>query len=291
MNGGGIRGGKVYPPGTAITRRDVLAELPFDNRVVTIEISGARLKRAIENGLSQLPNPAGRFPQVSGLTVEADAEPAGRQPRRCRSRSAARRSTRSKTYRVATNDFLARGGDGYAMFRDAKPLLPAADAPLLANEVMDYISRLGTVRTRPGAVARGASWRGEARSWNRYPPPSTGHRRMTYRSDGFRACGARARGMTGRMIRLTRTAARRRSPCRRSAGCRARPAPPRRSASSPLAAWRRPPRRARSRRRAFRHERHDVLLAVARDHEPQPAKLGMTPADLRESRRDARTCL
>ena len=36
-NGGGIRAGKVYPPGSTITRRDVLAELPFDNRIVVLE--------------------------------------------------------------------------------------------------------------------------------------------------------------------------------------------------------------------------------------------------------------
>jgi hypothetical protein len=73
INGGGIRGGKVYPPGTAITRRDILAELPFGNRVILVEIRGQDIWRAIENGLSQLPDPAGRFPQVSGLTIEAIA--------------------------------------------------------------------------------------------------------------------------------------------------------------------------------------------------------------------------
>ena len=78
MNGGGIRGGKLYAANTPITRRDVLAELPFGNRVVTVEIDGRALKAAIENGLSQLPNAAGRFPQVSGLMVEADLKrPAG----------------------------------------------------------------------------------------------------------------------------------------------------------------------------------------------------------------------
>ena len=72
-NGGGIRGGRVYPPGTALTARDVLTELPFDNRILSIEIAGADLRRALENGLSQWPNPGGRFPQVSGLTIAADA--------------------------------------------------------------------------------------------------------------------------------------------------------------------------------------------------------------------------
>jgi 2',3'-cyclic-nucleotide 2'-phosphodiesterase (5'-nucleotidase family) len=71
-NGGGVRGDKIYPPGTTITRREVLAELPFGNRLVTIDVLGSALKAAIENGLSQLPAPSGRFPQVAGLKIEAD---------------------------------------------------------------------------------------------------------------------------------------------------------------------------------------------------------------------------
>ena len=79
MNGGGIRGGKVYPPGTAITRRDVLAELPFGNRVVTIEISGADAQGGDrERPVATAQCRPGGFPQVSGMTVEADpSRPAG----------------------------------------------------------------------------------------------------------------------------------------------------------------------------------------------------------------------
>ena len=69
MNGGGIRGGKVYEVGAPMTRRSVLAELPFGNRVVTLDVSGRALRAAIENGLSLLPNAAGRFPQVSRVQV------------------------------------------------------------------------------------------------------------------------------------------------------------------------------------------------------------------------------
>ncbi|WP_146604697.1 bifunctional metallophosphatase/5'-nucleotidase, partial [Rhodoplanes roseus] len=146
LNGGGIRSGRVYPAGSAITRRDVLAELPFGNRVVPIEIGGAELRAAIEHGLARLPDASGRFPQVSGLTIAADvSKPVGTRvlsvlvdgkpldPRR--------------TYTVAVNDFLARGGDGYDMVRDAKHLLPTDDSPLLANEVMVYVRRLGEVKT------------------------------------------------------------------------------------------------------------------------------------------------
>jgi 5'-nucleotidase/UDP-sugar diphosphatase len=146
MNGGGIRGGKVYPAGSMITRRDVLIELPFGNRVIVIEIDGRGLRQAIENGLSLLPNAGGRFPQVSGLTIEADPrKPPGSRVTSIKVGDAPLDDT--KTYRVATNDFMGRGGDGYAMFRDARHLLPDADSPLVANEVMVYIRNAGTLRT------------------------------------------------------------------------------------------------------------------------------------------------
>jgi len=145
-NGGGIRGGQIYPPGTTLTARDVLTELPFDNRVVAIDISGADLARALENGLSQLPNPGRRFPQISGLTIEADASrPTGNRIVSIKVGDAP--LDERKIYRLATNDFMARGGDGYSVFRDAKPLLSALDAPLLSNAVIAYIKALGTVRS------------------------------------------------------------------------------------------------------------------------------------------------
>jgi 2',3'-cyclic-nucleotide 2'-phosphodiesterase (5'-nucleotidase family) len=56
----------------------------------------------------------------------------------------------SRIYRVATNDYMARGGDGYTMLRDATPLLHAGDAPLLSTDVMDYVKRIGAVRTVVG---------------------------------------------------------------------------------------------------------------------------------------------
>jgi len=146
MNGGGIRGGKLYAPDTPISRRDVLAELPFGNRVVMLDISGRALKAAIENGLSQLPSASGRFPQISGLVVEADAKrPPGSRVTAIKVGAASLEDERM--YRIATNDFLARGGDGYAMFAGTTPVLADTDAPPVAGEVMDYITRVGTLRT------------------------------------------------------------------------------------------------------------------------------------------------
>ena len=72
INGGSIRSNKPFPPGSTITRRDISKDLPFGNHIALIEISGRELKAAIENGLSALPGASGRFPQVSGLVIEAE---------------------------------------------------------------------------------------------------------------------------------------------------------------------------------------------------------------------------
>jgi 2',3'-cyclic-nucleotide 2'-phosphodiesterase (5'-nucleotidase family) len=145
-NGGGIRGGRVYPPGSQITRRDILGELPFGNRVVTLDVKGSALREALENGLSRVESAAGRFPQVSGITIEYDPKrPTGQRILAISIGGAPLDPDR--IYRIATNDFLARGGDGYDEFAAIKPLIPADDSPLIANEAMVHVRRLGTIRT------------------------------------------------------------------------------------------------------------------------------------------------
>ena len=114
---------------------------------MTLDVTAARCARRIENGLSLLPNAAGRFPQVSGLAIEFDPRrPAGKRVLSIKVGGAP--LDPDKTYRIATNDFLARGGDGYVdVRRQPEPLMPIDDTPLLANEVMVYLRKLGTVRT------------------------------------------------------------------------------------------------------------------------------------------------
>jgi 2',3'-cyclic-nucleotide 2'-phosphodiesterase (5'-nucleotidase family) len=46
---------------------------------------------------------------------------------------------------MATNDFVARGGDGYTAFADAENLIDPADAQLMASQVIDYVAEAGTV--------------------------------------------------------------------------------------------------------------------------------------------------
>ncbi len=144
MNGGGIRSDKVYPAGTVITRGFVLNELPFRNAVVVLEMTGADLKAALEAGLSRLPYPGGGFPQVSGIKMTADIN-RKRGDRIVSLEIGGAPVDLKRNYTVATNDFLARGGNGYETFRKAKVLLPEVDGHLLSNEVITYFEKLGTI--------------------------------------------------------------------------------------------------------------------------------------------------
>jgi 2',3'-cyclic-nucleotide 2'-phosphodiesterase (5'-nucleotidase family) len=143
LNGGGIRANKQYPAGVALTRRDILSELPFGNSTAMTEISGADLRAALENGVSQLENRAGRFPQVSGLKIEVD----GRAPAGSRIVAVTVNGEPldpARRYKAATNNFMLAGGDGYVAFGKGKVLIGDTDGKLLANEVMSYVRAKGS---------------------------------------------------------------------------------------------------------------------------------------------------
>ena len=101
-----------------ITRGQVLGVLPFGNIVVTVDVSGPELKTMLENGVSQVGQ--GRFPQVSGLCFTYDiAAPALSRVTGAVLADASGNCTATPldlstgTYKIAENDFMANGGDGY----------------------------------------------------------------------------------------------------------------------------------------------------------------------------------
>jgi 5'-nucleotidase/UDP-sugar diphosphatase len=143
-NGGGIRANKLYPAGSKLTRRDILSELPFGNATSMVEIVGADIKAALENGVSQYQQGAGRFPQVSGLRIEVDAKaPVGSHIVEIEVNGEP--LDPAKRYKVATNNFMLTGGDGYAALGRGRVRIGSTDGKLLANEVMSYVRSKGTI--------------------------------------------------------------------------------------------------------------------------------------------------
>ncbi len=143
-NGGGIRGDRTYEPETTLTRMDVLSELPFGNYVVLLELTGAQLLEALENGVSRVEDIAGRFPHVSGMAYAFDPKrPKG--SRVVEATVAGQPVEGAKRYKVATNEYIAGGGDGYAVLKEAKTIIGAAGGALMATVVMDHIAAQGTI--------------------------------------------------------------------------------------------------------------------------------------------------
>ena len=153
-NGGGIRADRVYPPGTTLQRRDILSELPFGNRTILLEVAGADLLAALENGVGGVEMGAGRFPHVSGMTFRFDASKLPGKRVDAVAVGGAPLDP-SRTYRLATNDFLGRGGDGYDMFAGAPRLIDAAAGKLMAAQVIDAIAAAGEIAPRlEGRIVR-----------------------------------------------------------------------------------------------------------------------------------------
>ena len=140
INGGAIRGDRLYAAGTGLTRGDILAELPFDDRIVVAELTGADVAAILENGVSRIGRDDGRFGQISGARIIVRPEQA----------PGARIETieiggaplaRERIYRVATIGFLLRGKDGYTAFERGKTIIGEVDGAALVTTVIDAIQR------------------------------------------------------------------------------------------------------------------------------------------------------
>ena len=118
QNGGGVRASIDAGP---VTMGEVLTVLPFQNTVATFQITGADLVAALENGLSQLEEGAGRFAQVAGMKYSFDPKkPAGSRVLSVEGMEDGRMVALdpAKTYGVVTNNYVRGGGDGYSIFAE-----------------------------------------------------------------------------------------------------------------------------------------------------------------------------
>ena len=142
-NSGGIRAS--LEPGE-VTMGEVLTILPFQNTLSTFEISGQDLVAALENGVSQVEEVKGRFPQVAGLTFTWDATVAPNEGRvqevMVDMGDGFTPLDPAKTYLVVTNNYVRNGGDGYKVFSgDDKNAYDFG--PDLADVLAEYLAEQG----------------------------------------------------------------------------------------------------------------------------------------------------
>jgi 2',3'-cyclic-nucleotide 2'-phosphodiesterase (5'-nucleotidase family) len=133
---GGLRAD--LPPGPLVYG-SVYEVMPFDNRVVPLQLSGAELRHVLARQLQR----TSRLVGVSGVQIRASCAGGELQVDLIRDSGAAVEDTERLV--VAVSDFLATGGDDIL-----SPVIPATgfdipdDAPLARDAFADHLRSLGT---------------------------------------------------------------------------------------------------------------------------------------------------
>ncbi|MGL6174616.1 MAG: 5'-nucleotidase C-terminal domain-containing protein, partial [Cellulosilyticaceae bacterium] len=139
-NGGGIR---ASIEAGNITKKDVITVLPFGNTGAVIEVTGQEIVDALENGVKDYPKARGAFAHVAGMSYIFDpSKEAGN--RVVEVLVGGKVINLTATYKLATNDFIAAGGDEYTMFGDNKVI---GEYSALDEIVIKYLQDKGTKDT------------------------------------------------------------------------------------------------------------------------------------------------
>ena len=141
-NSGGIR---ASIDAGEVTMGEVLTVLPFQNTLSTFQVSGQTILDALENGVSQVEEVKGRFPQVAGLKYSWDIKVAAGEGRISDVMVATSDGFApidpAATYGVVSNNYVRGGGDGYKMFRDAANVYDYG--PDVADVLAEYMANSG----------------------------------------------------------------------------------------------------------------------------------------------------
>lgn len=135
-NGGGIRASADLGELTLENAMEIMA---FNNEVVVLKMSGAQIIAMLEHGVSSFPEVSGKFLQVSGIRFFFDPSmPPGE--RIWMAFVGDDRLMPGKMYTVATNEFLAAGGDAYTMFETAEVIATAdrTDQEMLIAYIQEF---------------------------------------------------------------------------------------------------------------------------------------------------------
>nr|WP_246432997.1 bifunctional metallophosphatase/5'-nucleotidase [Rhodopseudomonas rhenobacensis] len=116
-NPGGIRSEIALQDGGKVSYGDVFASQPFRNQLVTLTLTGAQIKQALEQQWQDPARP--RILQVSGDFGYAwdGAAEAGQRIVAGEMRLRGQPIDLAKSYRVTINAFLSVGGDGFTAFK------------------------------------------------------------------------------------------------------------------------------------------------------------------------------
>ena len=112
----GVRTDLVPSPDGTVTYGQLYAMQPFANTLVTMTLTGAQIRAALEQGLADPANTQWLAPSANVSYRYDMTRPAGARIREVTVDGQPLDPARA--YRVTVNSFLSTGGDGYAAFRE-----------------------------------------------------------------------------------------------------------------------------------------------------------------------------
>lgn len=110
-NGGGIR---ASIEAGEITLEDVVATTPYSNLLYLMTLKGRDLEELLAAATACAPEPAGAFPQLSGIKCVLDMRKAPGKGRLQVLEVGGEPFEEERLYRIATIEFIVRGGDAYS---------------------------------------------------------------------------------------------------------------------------------------------------------------------------------
>lgn len=137
-NAGGVRATII--PGD-VTMKDVLTALPFSNTVVVMELSAEQVQELLDYNVSLGPHSGGTL-HLAGVSYEVEGSSA------INISIGGEMIDPAKTYKIATNNFLAAGGDGYAMLKQGQNIYDTGTG--VNSLLVRYIEKIGTITLRSG---------------------------------------------------------------------------------------------------------------------------------------------
>ena len=137
QNGGGIR---ADLPAGPVTLRSIFNVMPFDNSLVKLELKGADVRALLDHGVG-----LERIAQISGANV-LYKRPAPAGTRLLSAAVAGAPIDDSKTYSIATLDFLTNGGDGYSVF---ERFVSSESTGQLARDLLNACAQRQGIVTAP----------------------------------------------------------------------------------------------------------------------------------------------
>lgn len=146
MNAGCIR---ATIPNGDITKSMVIEAFSYSNIVVVKEVTGAEILDILEHACGKLPEADGRYAQISGIQFDLNIASDNRVSNLCLTDGT--KIDKKEVYTLATNDFIASGGDDYPHLAD----LPILRQGKTVEEVfLDFLSHADFERYQPEENSR-----------------------------------------------------------------------------------------------------------------------------------------